>query len=486
MHPARRSWAVAGLAVAVAGLAVAVARPLLLGGTAVVGAWVLARQVAFVAALEDAAADLSVEQSPTRLGVRTTTSTPVTLAARLDSPAELDLSVRAGLPTAASADGELEVSLLPDETDAAATTDVAWPTAGRHRFGPATLSATDGWFRDSVPVGSGPTVTAEPPGPRNVHVGEGGDRLASAYGEHEAGRQGSGLEPAELREYVPGDTADNIDWKATARLAAPHVREYEAETERRTLLVADHRGTLATGRPGETKLDYLREVALATAASTRELGDPLGLLTVGDAGVTGRIEPASSPRTYVSVRRRLLDLEPTVPEDPPSTVSGRSAPDGTAGGAADLRRTIADLDADDAFAQRLQPFYAGRQGYRERFDDDPLYAAVRAAQGRTTGRLWTVILTDDAAPDELRETVTVAREGGEVLVLLAPTVLYEPGGLADVEAAYDRYVAFEEFRRELSGMDRVRALEVGPGDRLSTVLSAGRSRRSQGTRGEFA
>lgn len=353
MHPARRSWAVAGLAVAVAGLAVAVARPLLLGGTAVVGAWVLARQVAFVAALEDATADLSVEQSPTRLGVRTTTSTPVTLAARLDSPAELDLSVRAGLPTAASADGELEVGLSPDETDAAATTDVAWPTAGRHRFGPATLSATDGWFRDSVPVGSGPTVTAEPPGPRNVHVGEGGDRLASAYGEHEAGRQGSGLEPAELREYVPGDTADNIDWKATARLAAPHVREYEAETERRTLLVADHRGTLATGRPGETKLDYLREVALATAASTRELGDPLGLLAVGDAGVTGRIEPASSPRTYVSVRRRLLDLKTTVPEDPSSTVSGRSAPDGTAGGAADLRRTIADLDADDAFARRL-------------------------------------------------------------------------------------------------------------------------------------
>ncbi|WP_255681357.1 hypothetical protein [Natrinema sp. SYSU A 869] len=60
-------------------------------------------------------------------------------------------------------------------------------------------------------------------------------------------------------------------------------------------------------------------------------------------------------------------------------------------------------------------------------------------------------------------------------VLLAPSVLYEPGGLADVEQAYDRYIEFEEFRRELSRMDNVRALEVGPADRLATVLEAGRS-----------
>lgn len=481
MHPTRRSWAVAGLAGTMAALAVAVSRPLLLGGAAVAGAWVLARQAAFVRALEEATDGLVVEQSPARLGVRTTARTPVTLAARLAEPSDLELSVRAGLPTAADAADPLEIDLAPGEREREATTDVAWPTAGRHRFGPATLVAADGWFRESVPVGSGPTVTAEPPGPRNVHVGEGGNRVATAYGDHEAGRQGSGVEPAELREYVPGDTADTIDWKATARLASPHVREYEAETDRQTLLVVDHRATLSTGRPGETKLDYLREVALATAAAARDLGDPLGLLAVGDEGITGRIEPASTPRNYVSIRRRLLDIEPTVPETP--LEGARSGPGATAGGAASLRRTIADLEGDESFAATLRPFYAARQGYRERFADDPLYGAIRTVGDRNREAVWTVILTDDSAPDELREAVSLAREGGEVLVLLAPTVLYEPGGLADVEAAYDRYVEAEEFRRELSRMDRVRALEVGPGDRLSTVLSAGRSRRS---RGEFA
>jgi len=52
-------------------------------------------------------------------------------------------------------------------------------------------------------------------------------------------------------------------------------------------------------------------------------------------------------------------------------------------------------------------------------------------------------------------------------------VLYEPGGLADLERAYDRYLAFEEFRRELAKLDGVTALEVGPADRLSAVLEAG-------------
>ncbi|RZV10921.1 hypothetical protein BDK88_2132 [Natrinema hispanicum] len=84
------------------------------------------------------------------------------------------------------------------------------------------------------------------------------------------------------------------------------------------------------------------------------------------------------------------------------------------------------------------------------------------------GSIWTVICTDDSRPAELRETVSLARQGGnEVLVLLAPSVLYEPGGLADIEQAYDRYVEFEEFRRELARIDNVTALEVGPTDRLS-------------------
>jgi hypothetical protein len=71
------------------------------------------------------------------------------------------------------------------------------------------------------------------------------------------------------------------------------------------------------------------------------------------------------------------------------------------------------------------------------------------------------------------------RDEGEVLVFLTPQVLFEPGGLADMEDAYERYVDFEEFRRELARLERVSAFEIAPGDRLEGVLAAGRHTRSR-------
>lgn len=58
--------------------------------------------------------------------------------------------------------------------------------------------------------------------------------------------------------------------------------------------------------------------------------------------------------------------------------------------------------------------------------------------------------------------------------------LFQPGGLANLDVAYDRYVEFEELRHELSRPDGVMAYEVAPGDRLGAVLSAGRGRRRHG------
>ncbi|WP_255170529.1 DUF58 domain-containing protein [Natrononativus amylolyticus] len=473
MHVTRRVWAVGGLAAFLAALSVALARPAPLAGTALLGAWLLGRQYLFVREVGRTVDALSVAQVPAQTGVRTGADAPVTLSATLEFPAGVALSLEAGLPTATSAD-DLSVRIDPGESGGEETVDVRWPVAGTHRFEPTTLRVTDGLFAETLPVGTAPTVTVEPRSPRTLHVGAGGERLATAYGEHGGGQLGSGIDPSEVREYVPGDTADRIDWKATARLGSPHVREHEPDTDRRTLLVVDHRASLVAGEPGETKLEYLREVALSIAGTARTLGDPLGLLAVDDEGVTTRLEPSTAPDRYTAVRRRLLDLEATAATTP-STDPNREP------SAATVRRSLAALEDDaDPFAATLRPFYAGHRTYRERLETNPLYGALRTTLTGRRGTVWTVLCTDDTRPDELRETVDVARSGGgSVLVLLAPSVLYEPGELADLEGAYDRYLAFEERRRELARLPRVTALEVGPGDRLSTVLTAGRDRRLQ-------
>ena len=63
------------------------------------------------------------------------------------------------------------------------------------------------------------------------------------------------------------------------------------------------------------------------------------------------------------------------------------------------------------------------------------------------------------------------------MVFITPQWLFEPTTLTDLDDAYDRYLAFEELRRELDGAPRVTAFEVAPGDRLDAVLAHRQARR---------
>ena len=486
MYPTRRAATVGFAAAALAGLAVLIDRPLLLYAAAGLGAWLLVAGATVLRETRRLERTLSVDGRIDPATVVTDDPATVTLRATLAEPSPLALRVAADPPVAARADGDRTASLPAGETEATTAFTVRVGVAGRHRFGRPTLEVTGprGLFGTVRSMDPGPALTVNPRTPRDVHVGTGGEEVATAFGEHEAGRLGSGLDPAELREYHPGDSAARIDWKATARLSAPYVREFEAETDRQTALLVDHRSTMATGRDGERKLDFVREVALAFLASARALDDPLGCYAVGDGGATAAHPPDTTARTYNAVRGTLEALEPTPLEDevdPGPRGTGRA---GRAGGRSPsgARRAAALLaDDDSAFGRRLRPLFEASDPYVDRVASDPLFATARMRLTRLRGTTWAVLLTDDSRPTETRETVKLARRGsGRCLVFLAPTVLFEPGGLADLEGAYGRYLDFEEFRRGLDALDRVRAFEVAPGDRIGALL-ADRRRRGSGS-----
>jgi uncharacterized protein (DUF58 family) len=479
MRATRRLWGVVLLGVLLAVFAVLLERPLPLVGAAGLGAWLLAHQYRFLRALEDTAETTVIEQTIPRERVTTGESTGFALSVVRES-GPLALSVTAEPPVAATVEGgPRSITLAPDQREARLALRLSWPVAGQFACAPATVVATDprGLFTETLSLGTAPAIAVEPRRPRNVHVGEGGEEVAAAFGEHEGGRLGTGFDPAEVRQYVAGDDASRIDWKATARLAEPYVREYESETERRTVLVVDHRATTGQGPGGATKLEYLRHVALAFTGSARQLSDPLGCLAVGDGGLTARHPPAATTGNYAGIRATLEDLTPTVAETPPDALPATAGIDATRSPAA-ARDIATALDGDARFDRTLRPYFDATDSYVRRIADDPLFETIRREVTRIDGVVWTVVLTDDSRPDRLREAVTVASRGGNrVLVFLTPSILFDPGGLVDLEAAYDRYVEFEEFRRDLARLPGVSAFEVGPGDRLDAVLATGRDRR---------
>lgn len=473
MEATRRFWTLAATAVVLAALAVLTGRPVLLAGAAAVGGLLLVAQVHFVAALRTLDASLTVGQSLVREHVRK--DSEVTLTLSVARTGMLPVTVESDLPSSLSTGAPSRVELDPDDDTAETVVTLRPSTVGATTVRGVTVETHDrfGLFRERLPRGESLTLTVEARRPRNVHVGQGGDRTVSTLGGHRSGRHGEGVDPAELRKYTPGDTVSDIDWKATARLATPHVREYEVETDRRTLFFVDHRAAMDIGPEGETMLAYQREVALALAATARDLDDPLGLYAVGDAGTTAELEPATGMRQYERIRSALVELEPTAESDADSSANTVSE------GPATARRKAARLTGDSAFDRTLRPYFANGDGYLTRISEDPLFETVRTRLARLEGSALSVLFTDDTDRAELHEAVNLARQGpGHVVVFLTPTVLFEPGGLSDLEGAYERYRAFEEFRRDLDRLTDVTAYEVGPGDRIEALLAARRRIRS--------
>ncbi|UIO99742.1 DUF58 domain-containing protein [Halobaculum sp. CBA1158] len=509
MNPTARTRREAAVAAVLAAIAVLAERPLLVLAAVGLGGLILARQYAAVRAFLRVDDALTVTVRPADGEAVVDEPVPVTVRASLESPVACRVRVSVPPPVgarAAGASGDGSVlTLSPGETEATGVVEWTMPVAGRVDV-PDVVVDVDGptgAFRETLGRASDAEFVVAAPHPQSVHVGRGGERVAGAYGEHTDGASGSGLIPREIRPYVAGDELARIDWNATARLGDPHVREFESQTDRPTALVVDRRRTMGEGPSGEEPLAYVREVALGYAAAAQDRGDPVGLYAVGDDAVTDALAPGATPERYRRVRDALYRIEPDDGVDLRGVMSasrgasGDASDGATAGGptaptasstpagsspattAPSSTATATATTGDgSAFDRALSPFLAGGTRGRRRVDGDPLVAAVERARAETSEGRWIVIATDDADRDRVGEAVGRARAAAAgVVVLLTPRALFEPGSLADVEATYDRYLSFEEFRRGLDNLDGVRALEVAPGDRLDAVLGAAGRRR---------
>jgi len=448
-------------------------RPLLLAGAAVLGGFLLATQYEFVRTLVTVDGAIDVDQSVTPRRVATDEPVRATLTVRLAEPIGDSLECRLEPPVGVRVrdTGRLSAALDPGEVEATTTARVEAPIAGAHTFDAPTVTVTDagGRFRERIRRGSAVELFAQPPVPRNVHIGQGGETFAIRIGDHTSGQRGEGLEPAELRRYQPGDAARRIDWKATARLDEPYVREFEQETDRTFAFVLDRRASMGEGPPGRTKFAFAREVALGILDTAREAADPVGLYVVDDEGLRDADPPAATQDHYERVRARIGEAEAGDRSDGAGRVVSPVA----------VRRKAELLAGEgSAFGQRLRPYFDVGGTHVERVAEEPFFRTANAHVQRLEGSVRTVLITDDERPAEVLEAAKIARgQANRVLVFLLPGVLFEEGALTNLDAAYDRYREFEEFRRRVNRLERVRAFEVGPGDRLGAIIGSDAERR---------
>lgn len=467
MQPARRFIGLVGVASTLTFLAVLLDRLVLLVGAAVLASSLLVSQWRATRRFVRTQHNLSVSTSAMSGHVVPDGSTEVTITVTstesISHPVTLKIEYGPGI------DGSKEsISLSPGETRSETIHDVTFLVAGRFTLPTvhAVFESTDGLVTETVPIETGVDIVVEPPAPTDLHIGAGGQRVASTYGEHASGTTGSGVEFAELREYLPGDGVGKIDWKATARLDKPHVRESKAETTRSIHMVFDARGSMSVGSDGQSKLAYQREVALGLVEAAAAAKDPVSLTIVDDGGIRVERRAVEAAHQYDRLKQALQALSPDHAENQRSTSQSATSPMAARDAAAKLARI------DDEFTDLLTPYFDDTASYVERLAVDPLFEVLRRRLAERRGPSWTILFTDDSDPDRTVEAARLAaRNGSHTTLFLAPTVLFEAAAAGEIEHARDRYIDFEEFRRRLVGISRVTAYEVAPGDRLAMVLN---------------
>lgn len=263
---------------------------------------------------------------------------PRSLAVRREEPAAVRLGERTAVPLVVESTGDRRVrGALRDAWGPSA--GVVVPLRGRHRLdvppgerrrlvteleprrrgdrevasvvvrsvGPLGLAARQRALRAPG------RVRVLPPFTSRRHLPAALERLRQLDGSASVQVRGQGTEFDSLREWVDGDDARSVDWRATARRGAPVVRTWRPERDRRVLVVLDSSRTSAARIGDAPRLDAAMDAALLLAAVAATAGDRVDLL-VADRAVRAAVVAQRPPALMPALVQAMAPLEPALVE----------------------------------------------------------------------------------------------------------------------------------------------------------------------------
>ena len=121
---------------------------------------------------------------------------------------------------------------------------------------------------------------------------------------------GRGREFEKLREYSPGDSFQDVHWKATARRGAPVTRTYQLERTQEVFCLIDCGRLQSRRQEGQTVLDWSLTAALHLSLAADRQGDRLGLLAFSDR-VHGFVRPSNGAAHFAACQEMLYPLRPS-------------------------------------------------------------------------------------------------------------------------------------------------------------------------------
>ncbi|MBR0819882.1 DUF58 domain-containing protein [Bradyrhizobium liaoningense] len=117
--------------------------------------------------------------------------------------------------------------------------------------------------------------------------------------------RGRGLNFEEIRDYRAGDDVRSIDWKVTARLRKPHVRVFNEERDRQTILIVDQRLSMFFGSRLAMKSVAAAQAAAIGAWRVLGVGDRIGGIVFNDRDIV-EVTPRRSRATVLQILSAIV------------------------------------------------------------------------------------------------------------------------------------------------------------------------------------
>jgi len=136
-------------------------------------------------------------------------------------------------------------------------------------------------------------------------------RLVEGFmrGLHMSAAKGSSTEFAEYRPYVPGDDIRHLDWRLVGKTDRTYLKQYEAETNLRAVLIVDTSASMGFAATGLTKLRYASSLAAALGYLLHHQRDSVGLALVSNE-VERFIPPRGTADHLTGIFRAMEETTP--------------------------------------------------------------------------------------------------------------------------------------------------------------------------------
>jgi uncharacterized protein (DUF58 family) len=194
--------------------------------------------------------------------------------------------------------------------------ELAWRIRATRR-GPVTfdrpwiaVTGRGGFLTRRMRVGTAAQVKVYPDFRRVAHYGLLSLQDRTAWlGLHRQRRRGDGLEFHQLREYRPGDSLRQIDWKAVSRRRELVSREYQEERNQQLIVLLDC-GRRMRAIDGElSHFDHALNAVLLLSYVGLRYGDAVGLMTF--SGEDRWLPPIKGGHAMNTLLNLVYDLQST-------------------------------------------------------------------------------------------------------------------------------------------------------------------------------